>query len=203
MPNVNIRTRPRPDDDQVVVKARDHVRASPAGRSGPIHVLIADGCCVFRAGLRTLLDSDAYIAVAGEAATSEQAVALARETEPDVVLIDLHLPTVSTVEATRRICSDLPDVKVLILATVAHDEELCDCLEAGASGLLIKDVEPPDLLYAIDLVARGNTELWPPLMGCVIDRQLFAKERTRRDGGEPAQPVSDAVEQRAARANAR
>jgi DNA-binding NarL/FixJ family response regulator len=199
MPNVNIGTRPHPADERVVVELRDHVRARAAGRSASIDVLIADGSCVVRAGLRTLLEADADIAVAAEAATGEQAVALACETEPDVVLMDIHLPTVGAVEATRRIRSDRPYVKVLILATVAHDEEICNCLEAGASGLLIKDVEPPELLHAINVVARGGTQLSASLMSRVIDQLYFSRKRTRRDGGEPDQPVPDAFQELTAR----
>jgi DNA-binding NarL/FixJ family response regulator len=177
-------------------------RRDPAS-SDSLDALIADGSRLFRAGLRTLIEIEADIAVAGEAATGEQAVALARETQPDVVLMDMHLPVLSGIEATRRICSDLPYVKVLILATVARDEEISHCLEAGASGLLTKDIEPPELLAAIHVVAAGGIQLSPPFMSHVIDKLSSSNEHHQSlgppDGGEPDPPVPIAFQQLTAR----
>jgi DNA-binding NarL/FixJ family response regulator len=203
MTNVTIARGPRPSDGCVASDMPDRVRGWDSGGSDSLRVLIADGSCLFRAGLRTLLEAEADIAVAAEAATGEEAVELARETQPDVVLMDIQLPVLSAAEATRQICSDLPYVKVLILATVAADDKICDCLEAGANGLLTKDVDPAELLHAIDVVAAGGTQLSPSFMSHVIDKLSLSNGHHQfvdgRDGGERDQSVSAAFQELTAR----
>jgi DNA-binding NarL/FixJ family response regulator len=203
MTNPTIASRPSPSNGCAVNDLPDHAQGWDSGGSDSLHVVIADGSCVFRAGLRMLLETNADIAVAGEAATGEEAVALACETQPDVVLMDMHLQVLSAAEATRRIGSDLPYVKVLILATVARDEEACDCLEAGASGLLTKDVEPAELLHAIDVVAAGGTQLSPSFISQVIDKLTSSNGHHQfidgRDGGELDHSVPTAFQELTAR----
>jgi DNA-binding NarL/FixJ family response regulator len=137
-----------------------------------IRVLIADDLPLVRGGLRTLLESDEEFSVAGEARDGEETVALALETVPDIVLMDLRMPGVDGLEATRRITSDesLQGVKVIILTTYETDERVFETLRDGASGFLLKDAEPEELLRAIRLVAQGDALLAPS-----VTRRLIAE----------------------------
>ena len=125
---------------------------------GMIKVLLADDQELVRAGFRMLLDVEDDIAVAGEAADGAQAVKLARETRPDVVLMDIRMPVLDGIEATRQIAATrgLEAVRVLILTTYDTDAHVFDALEAGASGFLLKDSGPAELLQGIRVVARGG-----------------------------------------------
>ena len=128
-----------------------------------IRVLIADDQALLRAGLRMLLESEPDIAVVGEAADGEEAVSLAREARPDVILMDIRMPGVDGVEATQRIAADehLSGVKVLILTTFESDDCLFETLRAGASGFLVKDSDPIEVLNAVRVVASGEALLSP------------------------------------------
>lgn len=143
-----------------------HPQASPA-----ISVLLAEGLGLVRAGFRALLEGETNITVTGEAASGEEALARARETRPQIVLMDMHLPGLDGLEATRRILADpsLADVKVLILTNDERDEELFGALRAGASGLLLKDTEPVELLRALRVVAGGGAQLSPTIARRLID----------------------------------
>jgi DNA-binding NarL/FixJ family response regulator len=135
-----------------------------------IRVLLADDQVLVRAGFRLLLESAGDIAVVGEAANGGVAVALAREHAPDVVLMDLHMPEVDGVTATRLIAGD-PDLaatKVVVLTTFDDEETVFAALRAGASGFLVKDVEPAELLQAVRVVARGDALLSPSVTRAVI-----------------------------------
>ena len=135
-----------------------------------IRVLLADDQVLVRAGFRLLLESAADIAVIGEAANGGVAVALAREHAPDVVLMDLHMPEVDGVTATRLIAGD-PDLaatRVVVLTTFDDEETVFAALRAGASGFLVKDVEPAELLQAVRVVARGDALLSPGVTRSVI-----------------------------------
>lgn len=116
-----------------------------------------------RAGFRALLDAEDGIEVVGEAADGERGVALVRECVPDVALIDVQMPVMTGIEATRRIVADprLGGVRVVILTNYGLDEYVFDALRAGASGFLLKDTEPADLLQGIEIVARGEALLSP------------------------------------------
>jgi len=120
-----------------------------------IAVAVADGQRLVRAGVRALLDREPGIAVVGEAATGEEAVALAHRTRPDVVLVDLNLPGLDCVEATRHILAG-SGVAVMLLAPRDADHRLFAALGAGASGLLFKDTEPSELVRAVRLLGRGG-----------------------------------------------
>lgn len=141
-----------------------------------IKVLLADDQALVRAGFRVLLQSASDLEVAGEAANGEQAVALAREARPNVVLMDIRMPVVDGLEATRRIASDesLAGVHVLILTTFEADEYVFEALRAGASGFVLKDIEPADLLQAIRVVAGGEALLSPS-----VTRRLIAEFAAR------------------------
>ena len=135
-----------------------------------IRVLLADNQVLVRAGFRLLLESAGDIAVIGEAANGGVAVALAREHAPEVVLMDLHMPEVDGITATRLIASDarLAATKVVVLTTFGDDETVFAALRAGASGFLVKDVEPEELLQAVRVVARGDALLSPSVTRAVI-----------------------------------
>jgi DNA-binding NarL/FixJ family response regulator len=136
-----------------------------------IRLLLADDQALVRSGLRLLLESEEGITVVGEAADGEEAVALARSTGPDVVVMDIRMPGVDGVEATHRILSDdaHAGTRVLILTTFETDEYVFEALRAGASGFLLKETEPVELLRAIRLVADGEALLSPSVTRRLID----------------------------------
>jgi DNA-binding NarL/FixJ family response regulator len=135
-----------------------------------IRVLLADDQALVSAGFRLLIDSDPDYEVVGEARDGAEAVALAVETRPDVVLMDIRMPNVDGIEATRRIAADerTADVRVLVLTTFDLDEYVFQALRAGASGFLLKDTPPAELLTAIKVVAAGDALLAPSITSRVI-----------------------------------
>jgi DNA-binding NarL/FixJ family response regulator len=148
-----------------------------------IRVLIADDQALVRAGFRVLLEGEADIAIAGEAANGAEAVALARHSRPDVVLMDIRMPGLDGLEATRQIVasSELGNVRVLILTTFETDEYIFEALRGGASGFLVKDTEPADLLNAIRVVADGGALLSPSVTRRLIAEFAAQPERPRVD----------------------
>ncbi|MDX2731276.1 MULTISPECIES: response regulator transcription factor [unclassified Streptomyces] len=128
-----------------------------------IRVLIVDDQALMRAGFRALLEAEDGIEVIGEAADGRQGVELARLHIPDVVLVDVQMPLMSGIEATRRIAADpqLAGVHVVILTNYGLDAYVFDALRAGAAGFLLKDTEPAELLQAIRVAARGDALLSP------------------------------------------
>jgi len=146
-----------------------------------INVLIADDQALVRAGFRMVLEAEADIAVVGEAANGEQAVHSAQRLRPDVVLMDIRMPELDGIAATRRIAGDDHHARVLILTTFDLDEYVYDALGAGASGFLLKDSPPEQLVTAIRVVAGGEALLAPSITSRLIEQ--FA--RTRAVSGEP------------------
>jgi DNA-binding NarL/FixJ family response regulator len=139
-------------------------RFGPSRAAAPsqTRVLIAGGQALLRAGLRMLLEADGRIMVAGEATTGEEAIAAARRISPDVVLLDERLPGLDCVEVTSRIVSE-GGVAVMLLTASEGDERVFAALRAGASGLLLKDTDPAELVRAVDALAQGGALLSPSL----------------------------------------
>ncbi|SBT45764.1 response regulator transcription factor [Micromonospora auratinigra] len=147
-----------------------------------VRVLLADDQTLIRAGFRVLIDSAPDLAVVGEAATGREAVAQARATRADVVLMDIRMPDLDGLAATREITAaeDLAGVRVLILTTFEVDEYVFEALRAGASGFLGKGVEPAELLDAIRTVAAGESLLSPKATRGLIARFLAQPEPAPR-----------------------
>jgi DNA-binding NarL/FixJ family response regulator len=153
-----------------------------------ISVLIVDDQDLVRLGLRTLIGNEDDLTLAGEAADGLTAVSAAHDCRPDVVLMDIRMPGIDGIEATRRIVSDpaLHGTRVIVLTTFELDEYVFDALRYGASGFLIKDTKPAELLRAIRLVAAGDALLSPSVTRRVV--REFAERPTRR--GTPHSQLS-------------
>jgi DNA-binding NarL/FixJ family response regulator len=136
----------------------------------PVRVLLVDDDDLMRAGLRSVLSSDDTIEVAGEAGDGGEALDRVRETQPHVVLMDIRMPGVDGISATREVLAGAPDVKVVVLTTFEDDDYIFDALSAGASGFLLKRTKPEDLISAIHAVADGDSLLSPSVTRRVIDR---------------------------------
>jgi len=146
-----------------------------------IRVLVADDQGMIRAGLHSLLEEEPDISVVAEAADGLEAVAAARRTSPDVVLMDIRMPELDGLEATRLLVEKQPQTRVLVLTTFDLDEYVYDALRAGASGFLLKDAPAEDLVAAVRIVARGDALLAPAVTRRVIES--FARTP------KPAAPV--------------
>ncbi|MFJ9783602.1 response regulator [Amycolatopsis sp. NPDC101161] len=139
-----------------------------------IRVLLADDQPLIRSGFRALLDAEADVEVVAEAADGGEAVTLALAHLPDVVLLDVRMPGVDGLEATRRIAADpaLAAVHVVILTNYGFDEYVFEALRAGAAGFLVKDIRPEDFLHAVRVAARGDALLAPSITRKLIDRYV-------------------------------
>ncbi|NIP27193.1 MAG: response regulator transcription factor [Phycisphaerae bacterium] len=138
----------------------------------PIRLLLADDHTIFRAGVRMLLDLEPDIEVVGEALEGSQAVDLTAKLRPDVVLMDIAMPLMDGLEATRHIKAECPNTHVLVLTMHRSDEYLFEMLKAGASGYVIKGAETEELINAIRVVARGQVFLYPSIAGKLVSEYL-------------------------------
>ena len=152
-----------------------------------IRVVLVDDQALVRGGFKALLGSDPEIEVVGEAATGGEAVAVATAQQPDVILMDVRMPGMDGLEATRRILSNeaTAGTRVLVLTTFDLDEYVYEGLRAGASGFVLKDIEPAELIQAVHVIARGEALLAPS-----ITRRLIAEFASRR------RPAATEVSQR-------
>jgi DNA-binding NarL/FixJ family response regulator len=156
-----------------------------------IRVLVADDQTAVRDGFAALIDAQDTMAVAAAASNGRQAVDLARRTRPHVVLMDIRMPVLDGLEATRLICSDpaLQDTRVLVLTTFDLDEYVYSALRAGASGFLLKDTPRREMLHAIELVAAGDALISPK-----ITRRLITEFAARRDPRTPPPALAELTE---------
>jgi DNA-binding NarL/FixJ family response regulator len=152
-----------------------------------IRVLLADDQALVRSGFRSLLEARDDIEVVGETASGEEAVAQARALRPDVVLMDIRMPGLDGLEATRQIAADsrLAAVRVIILTTFGLDEYLFDALRYGASGFLVKDTEPADLVTAVRVVAAGDALISPGMTRRLVE-EFAARAKPSRPASELA-----------------
>ena len=148
-----------------------------------IRVLICDDQALVRVGLRKILEAEPELTVVGEAADGEDAIAETRRLRPDLVLMDIRMPVLDGIEATRRIVHDRASTRVLILTTFGLDEYVYDALRAGASGFMLKDAPPEEIAAAVRIVAAGEALLAPSVTRAVIDE--FAR---REPSAAPKQP---------------
>ncbi|MEU1669990.1 response regulator transcription factor [Streptomyces sparsogenes] len=156
-----------------------------------IRVLLADDQVLVRAGFRALLDAQPDIEVVGEAADGEQASRQVRDLRPDVVLMDIRMPLLDGLAATRLITEDpgLGEVKVVILTTFELDEYVFEAIRSGASGFLVKDTEPEELLRAVRAVVAGDALLSPG-----VTRRLIAEFAARSKEPAPAAALAELTE---------
>ena len=149
----------------------------------PVRVLLVDDDDLMRAGLKAVLSSDATIEVVGEAGDGRVAVEATRKLRPDVVLMDVRMPDLDGISATREILAGLPQVKVTVLTTFEQDDYIFGALNAGASGFLLKRTKPEALIAAIHTIAAGDSLLSPSVTRRVIERmagQSFADPTASR-----------------------
>ena len=135
-----------------------------------ISVLLADDHTVIREGLRVLLEATGEVKVVGEAETGRQAVAMARKLNPDVVVLDVAMPLLNGLEATRQILRDVPNTKVLILSSYSDDEYVHQLIEAGAIGYLVKQTAAQDLMKAIREASKGNAFFSPAISKRLLEQ---------------------------------
>jgi DNA-binding NarL/FixJ family response regulator len=158
----------------------------------PVRVLLADDQALFREALATLLDVRPEIEVVGEAGDGDEALRRSAELRPDVVLMDLHMPVLDGIAATRRLRVEQPGVRVLALTTFDDDEDVFAALRAGAVGYLLKDVSGDRLVEAVQAATRGESVLQPSVAAKVVARVARLPEDVPRPRPQPLPvPLSD------------
>lgn len=162
----------------------------------PIRVLVADDQELVRSGYKAILNTFPGIDVVGVARDGEQAVDEALRLKPDVVLMDIRMPELNGIEATRRITENplLADTHVLVLTTFDIDEYVYDALEAGASGFLLKDAEPEDIVNAITIVDKGEALIQPSIMKRLVEAFAHARPKAATGASEARERVEGLTE---------
>jgi DNA-binding NarL/FixJ family response regulator len=150
-----------------------------------VRVLLAEDHAVVREGTRQIVEADPAIEVVGEAADGAEVVTLASRLRPDVVLLDLHMPVLNGIEATRRILADAPDARILILSAYDDEDYVSAALDAGAAGYLLKSAHGQEVVAAIHAVAEGQV---------VMDARIARRALSRRDGPPADQPTAREIE---------
>jgi DNA-binding NarL/FixJ family response regulator len=166
-------------DDRRTVPAG---RAEPGGGQDPIRVMVVDDHPVWRDGVRSDLEREGVAVIVAEASDGGEAIEKARETMPEVILMDLQLPNVSGVEATRQIVEESPHVKVLMISVSGEEENLLEAVKAGAAGYVLKSTAAAELVEGVRRVHRGEPVFTPSLAGLVLDE---FRRLASRDTGEP------------------
>jgi len=157
-------------------KLRSKLQPLPLPSRGTIRVLIADDHAIVRKGIRALLATEPDIEVVGEASNGLESIAVAQQTEPDVILMDLVMPGMDGLEATKHLTSSLPKVSILVLTSFDCDDKVFPAIRAGALGYLLKDTGPEELVQAIQQVSQGESSLHPSVARRVI-RQISEPEQ--------------------------
>jgi len=170
----------------------------PSSTAAPIRVLVVDDQVLIRRGMSLLLDAAPDIEVVGQAADGVEAVALARQLQPDVVLMDLHMPRKGGVLATREIAAAQPHTRVMVLTTFDRDELVFDAVRAGAQAYLLKDASEDEVLDTVRAVHRGESRLTPQIARKVMDQfrllaNRAAQEPQAEDAPQPAAPAAGAA----------
>ncbi|WP_308127896.1 response regulator transcription factor [Modestobacter italicus] len=163
------------------------VPQGPATGSGPVRVLLVDDQKLVRAGFTMIFGAEADLEVVGEACNGVEAIEVARRTRPDVILMDVQMPVMDGIEATRRITAEM-DATILMLTTFDDEESVLSSLQAGASGFLLKNTDPAQLVHAVLAAAQGHALLAPEVTRQVIHRSV---------GPEATPPAVSADTQRA------
>jgi DNA-binding NarL/FixJ family response regulator len=153
------------------------------GKGGRISVIVVDDHEVVRVGLRTLLAADANIDLVGEASSGREAVALAKQLRPEIVLMDLAMPLLNGMEATRQILQDCPSIKIIALSSYNDPEHVEQAVAAGASGYLLKGMAPANLLGAIYEVHRGKRCFSPAIAERIVENEMRSGPSTTANSG--------------------
>ena len=172
----------------------DHMSSSPEPDSAPLRVVIADDQASVREGLVLLLSALPDIDVVASAADGEQALALVAEHCPDAILLDLHMPVLDGIGATRRLAAEHPGVAVVVLTTYADDETVLEALRAGARSYLTKDADRTDIARALHAAAGGLSVLSPEVQSKLVAAASTPAPQT----GPPGAPLPDGLTQREA-----
>jgi two-component system, NarL family, response regulator len=149
-------------------------------QSTTIRVLIADDGAIVRQGLATIIDRDPEMTAIAQAEDGQQAIALFREYQPDVTLMDLRMPQMGGVEAVMAICAEFKQARIMVLTTYDGDEDIYRGLQAGAQGYLLKDAKPPELLNAIRMIHSGQKYV-PPEVGAKLVQRMSNPELSERE----------------------
>lgn len=155
----------------------------------PLRILLVDDHALFRAGIASLLASRKGLEVVGQAVDGQEALEAARQLKPDLVLMDLHMPGVNGIEATRNIRSELPQVKVVMLTVSDRDQDLFEAIKNGAHGYLLKNLEPEELFDYLAGVSRGEAPLSRTMAAKILSE--FASQASRTREPSPSQPSGD------------
>lgn len=151
-------------------------------QNAPLRILLVDDHALFRAGIASLLASRSTVEVVGEAQNGQEALEAARALKPDIVLMDVHMPGVDGIQATRMITTALPDVKVVMLTVSDQDRDLFEAIKSGAHGYLLKNLEPEELFDYLSGISRGEAPLSRVMAAKILNE--FASQAARPKGAD-------------------